>query len=1129
MKVAFLISSLAPGGAERQLATLAVALAARGESVTVLAFRSGGALEAELRAAGISVLGLGKGGALDAAGFLIRLARRVRAIGPDVVHAYLPTANLAALAIRPFAGGARIVWGVRASYVDAKAYGPFDRLVYAAERRLARRADLIIVNSHRGRARCLADGFPASRTVVVPNGIDTERFAPDPEGAAAMRRAWGIKADEIVIGIAARLDPMKDHETYLRAAAIASKAGGNFRFVCVGGGAPHAFERLRARAGELGIADKVVFAGHGSDMPAAYSAFDIAACASVGEGFPNMVAEAMACGVPVVATDVGDCAEIVGDTGWILAPRDSAAMARLWCDLASLPAATRAEMGAAARSRIRDRYGVAALAGTTTRVLSNMLSGIPTDRQARILFPFVGDSVGGSHRSAVLLIRALDRSRFEPVVLVHRPGPLVAFVDNAGVAFQESPDLPIYDPGLGRVRAALRTFVATPRLALFLRRQGIALVHVNDARMSVTWAFAARLARRRIVLHQRTRHIESRLMGMTASRADRIIAISRFTAATLPAKLQDRAVAIDNPFDTATRPPDRAASRAAIVAAAGLTADRQIVAFVGTLQAQKRPFVFIEAAAWIAARARRPVAFLMFGRDGEGLASQLRERAERLGLSDSFHWLGYRADIETALAASDLVLAPEVDEGFGRVLVEAALAGTPVVAARSGGHPEIIADGENGRLVAPDDPEAFATTAIELLDDDARRDALARRAQAAACARYAPESHARAVAEIYDALLRPRRADVTLVIESLGGGGAQHVAAALANRWASLGRRVAVVTFLAPSADAFPLAAAVQRVVIGGVGDSPSRWRGLMANLHRVRALRRALRRAGAPVAISFVGSTNVLLVAAAIGLGVRTIVSERNDPRRQVLPAPWNRLRRLIYRCADVVTANSAEAIEALAGFVPRAKLRLLPNPRRAAPPAAAQARRGRIILAVGRLHAQKGFDVLLDGFAAAAASRPGWRLEVLGDGALGDALAEQARQLGISDRVTWRGFVADPFPFYDAADLFVLPSRHEGTSNALMEAMSRGLAPVVSDAASRGLVTNEGNGLVVPAENAAALAAALGRLMDDGALRDRLGAAARDAYAAMRPDRAFEAWDRLVFRDGRQSRAARRAERVL
>ena len=730
---------------------------------------------------------------------------------------------------------------------------------------------------------------------------------------------------------------------------------------------------------------------------------------------------------------------------------------------------------------------------------------------SRVLYPFVGDSIGGSHRSAALLIRALDRTSFEPVVILHREGPLGDFLNGQGIAATAA-NLPYYDSSSGRIAAALNIFFALPRLVKFLRAENIALVHVNDARMSVTWALAARLARRKLIVHQRTRFARSRLPTLAAMLAQRIISISWYNLTTLPTALRARAHVIANPFDTEAAPPDRERAREALLSQSGMRTDSAVVSFVGTLQEQKRPFVFVEAAARIARELPQPVSFFMFGRDGEAIAPRIANRAKALGIAAALRCMGFRADIEQALAASDLVLAPAVNEGSGRVLVEAALAGTPVIAAASGGHGEVIADGEDGVLVPPDDSRALARAALALLADPRKRAEITAEAQKRARARYSAAKHAAEVMAIYRNVLVKLHADAALVIEGLGGGGAQHVLSTLANHWAKAGRSIAVITLTGPERDAFPLDSAVRRIVIGGADVSSNPFAALFANIGRLRALRRALRESGAPVAVGFVGSTNVLLILAALGLRLRVIVSERNDPRRQKLPGIWDRLRRLAYPLAEVVTANSAGALESLSRFVPKAKLALVPNPLREAPSSSAAAKGRPTLLAVGRLHPQKGFDILLEAFAAVRQGREDWCLVVLGEGAQEQSLKEQARRLGVDSAVEWKGFVADPFPWYRAADVFVLPSRFEGTSNALLEAMSCGVAAIASDAAGES-VAHERTGLVIPAGDAPALTGALARLMDDAGLRRRLGEAARAAISAQGGEPALAAWEKIVF----------------
>ena len=175
---------------------------------------------------------------------------------------------------------------------------------------------------------------------------------------------------------------------------------------------------------------------------------------------------------------------------------------------------------------------------------------------------------------------------------------------------------------------------------------------------------------------------------------------------------------------------------------------------------------------------------------------------------------------------------------------------------------------------------------------------------------------------------------LAIVIESLGGGGAQHVATSLANAWATEGADITVITLQDAANDAFTLDPRIRRIVIGGSGRSSSSLSALLANFRRVRSLRAAIRASRADVILSFVAATNVLSVLARFGLPQRLVISERNDPALQSLGPIWNAMRRRFYRYADLAVANSHAAIETMSAYVPRDRLIWLPNPVRQNPP---------------------------------------------------------------------------------------------------------------------------------------------------------------------------------------------------
>jgi GalNAc-alpha-(1->4)-GalNAc-alpha-(1->3)-diNAcBac-PP-undecaprenol alpha-1,4-N-acetyl-D-galactosaminyltransferase len=284
----------------------------------------------------------------------------------------------------------------------------------------------------------------------------------------------------------------------------------------------------------------------------------------------------------------------------------------------------------------------------------------------------------------------------------------------------------------------------------------------------------------------------------------------------------------------------------------------------------------------------------------------------------------------------------------------------------------------------------------------------------------------------------------------------------------------------------------------------------------RILWLRGRIRVIGPDAVLSFLTQTNILTVLATRGLATHTVISERNDPRLQRHRARVERLRHIVYPWADVVTANSKGALDALQAFVPKEKLAFLPNPLADSSSDETFAFAGPTVITVGRLVEQKGIDVLLAAWAKVASVMPDWRLALVGDGPLGGKLTSQASKLGVAGSIDWVGNVSDPFPYLRGAKFFVMTSRFEGTPNALLEAMACGLPAVVSDA-SPGPCEMIGSGddaagLIVPVEDASATADAVVRLASDETLRRRLGLAARERARAHDADLAIDVWLKLL-----------------
>lgn len=320
MKILLLCRSLGVGGTERQIVVLAKGLQQQGHDVNVMVFYANGTLEGELHESGIPVFDLRKSGRWDVLPFFMRAVRLVRKLKPRMIYGFLGTPNILTALLKPIFPKTGMVWGVRASNVNLDRYDWLSRLSYRIECRLSRFADLIICNSRSGLEYAVAHGFPRTQMTVIPNGIDTERFKPDATTREQVRTAWGIAENEILIGLVARLDPMKDHPTFLRAAAMLLHERSDVRFVCVGDGPEPYRSELHRLASKLGLNGRLIWAGARHDMSAVYNALDIAASSSCTEGFSNTIAEAMSCGVPCVVTDVGDSALIVDASGCVVPP-----------------------------------------------------------------------------------------------------------------------------------------------------------------------------------------------------------------------------------------------------------------------------------------------------------------------------------------------------------------------------------------------------------------------------------------------------------------------------------------------------------------------------------------------------------------------------------------------------------------------------------------------------------------------------------------------------------------------------------------------------------------------------------------------------------------------------------------
>ncbi|MGH6943929.1 MAG: glycosyltransferase family 4 protein [Geminicoccaceae bacterium] len=363
--------------------------------------------------------------------------------------------------------------------------------------------------------------------------------------------------------------------------------------------------------------------------------------------------------------------------------------------------------------------------------------------------------------------------------------------------------------------------------------------------------------------------------------------------------------------------------------------------------------------------------------------------------------------------------------------------------------------------------------------------------------------------------------NICLVISGLRAGGAERVMAAMANHWAGQGQRVTLITFEQPGARPYyALDPAIALCPLGVPSEQASLPIAAWRSARRLVALRRAIQKCAPDVVISFLTKINVLTLLATRGMRVPVIASERNNPRVQTFRPTWTRLRDALYRRAFSVVCLTADA---LACFPEPLRRRGRVIPVQVAPPAVPPRGSGRVVMAVGRLVEQKGFDLLLEAFATIALRHPEWSLVIYGEGAHRARLERLRDELGLAVRVRMPGLTERPSAWIADADLFVLSSRFEGFCNALAEALAAGL-PVASFDCPWGpgeLIRSGENGLLVPVGDVAALGEAISTLIADAPLRARLGEAARRSMQRYAPERVMAEWEAVVA-DALRARAA-------
>ncbi len=712
-----LIRDLGFGGAQRQLVTLAKGLHLTHFQITVVSFY-GGPLASDLDSAGIPHLSIGKKHRWDLLGFIARLARTLRSLKPDFIHSFLAESNLMALLMKPLCGFPKIIWGIRDSESDAHQWGLLGKASFRLNCLLSPFADQIIANSEIGRRWYQNHGFPNddTRFVVIPNGIDTARFIPKPE----------LTPQDTVLGIIGRLNPMKDHPTFIRAAALVHQTHPHVRFQIIGDGPADYRAELQIQAQNLPITFHPACTDPENTYPRLTA---LVSSSAYGEGFSNVLGEALACGTPAITTNVGDAALVLGHTGFLAPPRDPAALAASIRQFLDLPPDARATLPQRCRQHIDQNFTLPHLFHRTNKAVQ--AAGSPPQKVPRlseaspktgaaalpkvvqasclhsspILWITTGLGSGGAEMMLTQLIQNLPLHR-HTVLSLTSGGKHIPALQAAGATVL-SLDMPAGKP---TPRALLRllkiAWQIRPTVIMGWMYHGclaaalVKLFRLGQGR--VIWNIRQSLYD--LALEKRGSALVIKSLRWFAPLARVITYNSQLSARQHEAigYPAHKTQLIPNGFDLTKWHPEP-----------NLTSGPLRLGRFGRFTPMKDYPTFLQAAALITQKIPHSE-FHLAGSGIDPTNADLTQLIADLHLQNHVHLHGDHPDIPALTASLDLSISSSAfGEGFPNVVGEAMACAVPVVATDIGDTAWVM--GDTGTLVPAQDPQALATAAIKVL------------------------------------------------------------------------------------------------------------------------------------------------------------------------------------------------------------------------------------------------------------------------------------------------------------------------------------------------------------------------------------------------------------------------------
>jgi glycosyltransferase involved in cell wall biosynthesis len=374
LKIIHVITSLNVGGAEQALERLLLTTPDAQYNTLVISLKNLGKIGEELQSRGFEVVALNMRSFLAFPVGIFRLYRIICQFQSDIVQTWLYHADLIGGVAAKIVGVKCIIWGIRTTELDSGS-----KLTAWIRKLLARLSYVIpakiVCVAEASRKKHIALGYDASKMVVIGNGFELSQMHSTPELRAALRLSAGLSDSDVVIGTLGRLSQEKGQDVFVRSAGLIAQEYPNVRFLMVGRGLEPVNETLMRWINATGFADRFVLMGERRDIAVVLSAMDIFCLPSRSEGFPNVLGEAMAMGLPCVTTDVGDAGVLLGDTGILVQKDDYEALAVGLKQMLDMSQDEKTALGERARLRVQNEFTMDRMRKKFEAVYAEILAG----------------------------------------------------------------------------------------------------------------------------------------------------------------------------------------------------------------------------------------------------------------------------------------------------------------------------------------------------------------------------------------------------------------------------------------------------------------------------------------------------------------------------------------------------------------------------------------------------------------------------------------------------------------------------------------------------------------------------------------------------------------------------------